>query len=154
MNMNLPVDLVDFLRNQHCLNYDSDLAEPGFITLHLLDHLSVSKVFIDSEGTPLRETDPHAGERGYYSVPAVNLVAACEGYDPDGILIWLPDLRQFGSWDNDHWDVFIFPGITWSKIVANPLPFINAQWHPGRVKHDFLAPWPQYPFQKGRPWEN
>lgn len=86
-----PHDLVTYLKGGKQLKYDADECEPGQIILLPFDELMLGEVYIDSEESPIAENDPHAGEEGYYSVPAVNLVADCEGYDPEGILIWLPD---------------------------------------------------------------
>ncbi len=157
MNMDekvFPKDLVEFLKNGKQLNYDPDECEPGQITLLPFEELSLGEVYIDSEGAPFVDKDPHAEEKGYYSVPAVNLVADCDGYDPKGILIWLPDQRKFGTWDNDHWDVLFFPNVTWSDIVSDPVRYVNAQWEPKEVECDYLQPFPKYPFKAGKPWDN
>jgi hypothetical protein len=151
--MNLPEDLVTFLHANRQLEYDSDQCEAGRITLLSLNQLSLGEVYVDSEESPLAKTDPHVGERGYYAVTAVNLIADCEEYDPEGILIWLPDLELFGTWDCDHWDVRVFPGATWTDIVNDPVKYINAQWEPNEVDNEFLVPWPRYPFKMGRPWD-
>jgi hypothetical protein len=147
----IPPDLTDFLHAGKQLEYDTALCEAGVIVLKSPDELSVSDVYVDSEESPLRDSDPNAGVEGYYAVPAVSLVAECEGYDPDGILIWLPDYSLYGTWDSDHWDVLVFPQVAWSDIVGNPVPYLNALWEHG-VECEYLAPWGRHEFNRGRPW--
>jgi len=153
MSLKLPQDLIDFLQANKTLDYDSAECEAGLITLLPVNQLSLGEVYVDSRGSPLIKTDPHAGEEGYYSIPAVNLVAACEGYDPEGILIWLPEQELFGTWDCDHWDVRVFPGANWTDIMDDPVKYINAQWKPDEVENEYFIPWPKYPFNKGLPWD-
>jgi len=153
MSLNLPQDLITFLQTNKTLKYDPVECEAGLITLFPVSELTLGEVYIDSEASPLIKTDPRAGEKGYYSVPAVNLVADCEGYDPEGILIWLPEQELFGTWDCDHWDVRVFADVKWTDIVNDPVKYINAQWSPDRVDNEYLIPWPKYSFYKGRPWD-
>ncbi|MCP4524588.1 MAG: hypothetical protein GY833_01550 [Aestuariibacter sp.] len=152
-DINLPQDLVEFLQADRQLKYNPSRCEAGHIVLLPLNQLSLGEVYIDSEESILAKSDPHVGERGYYTVPAVNLVADCDGYDPKGILIWLPDLELFATWDYDHWDIRVFPDVTWIDIVSNPVKYINAQWYPDKVDNELLIPWPRYSFKKGRPWD-
>ena len=147
----VPDDLLDFLQRGQQLKYDPKDCEAGSVILKRSSDLVIAEIYIDSENSPWQESDPNAGREGYYSIPAVSLVDSCEGYDPEGILVWLPDQQCYGTWDNDHWDVLVFPDVSWSDIVANPVPFINAQWR-GEVKFEYLRPWPCYEFKQGRPW--
>lgn len=147
-----PKDFVEFLKSGKQLEYDVDECEAGQISLLPFEELTLGEVYIDSESSPIAEKDPHSGEKGYYAVPAVNLVADCEGYDPEGILIWLPDQQLFGTWDIDHWDVLVFPNTTWSDIVANPVKYINAQWEPDNVRCEYLEPFPKYTLRAGKPF--
>jgi len=153
-DMLLPKDLVDFLKSGKELEYDAGKCEPGQISLLSVDELTISEMYVDSEESPLAKKDLHAGVEGYYPVPAVNLVADCDGYEPEGILIWLPDQKVFGTWDSDHWDILVFPNTTWSDIASNPTIYINAQWEPDGVKCEYFEPFPKYPFKTGKPWDN
>ena len=147
----IPQDLSEFLVAGKQLEYDTELCEAGRVVLHHAKQLKVAPIFIDSEGSPLYDEDPNAGIHGYYAVPALSLIARCENYDPDGILIWLPDQSCYGTWDCDHWDVLTFGSAKWLDIVKDPLPFINAQWK-REVECEYLVPWNTYEFKKGRPW--
>lgn len=88
--MDLSQDLIDFLKSGKQLSYDPEDCEPGQIILLPFEELTLGEVYIDSEGSPFADKDPHTGEKGYYAVPAVNLVVECDGFDPEGVLIWLP----------------------------------------------------------------
>jgi hypothetical protein len=143
----VPEDLLEFLGSGSQLEYDPDECECGQVTLFARKQLSPSVVFVDSDDAPFANQDPHAEEEGCYVIPAINLVAECEGYDPDGILIWLPDQKVFGTWDSEFRNVFIFPNATWNKISASPVKYLNALWEPEAVRYEYLRPFPEYPFQ-------
>ena len=95
--------------------------------------------------------DPHAGESGYYAIPAVNLVADAEGYEPEYILLWLPNEQAYGTWDTDHAELLVFPDVSWTDIAADPLPFVAAQWDGPEPGVPFV-PYPKYPYKPGRPF--
>ena len=38
----------------------------------------------------------------YYPVPAYDLLDEIWGYECDGVLLWIPALSKFGSFDSDH----------------------------------------------------
>jgi hypothetical protein len=71
-----------------------------------------------------------------------DLIADCgEHYSPEGILIWFPEWRQYGTWDCDHHTIITYPDVTWAEIAADPTWYINGQWRPERVKHHVVNPW-------------
>jgi hypothetical protein len=142
-----PEDFLNFLKSGRQLEYGPEECEPGRVTLLPLKKIAPNVVYVDSFDAPFAINDPHAGEDGCYIVPVYNLVAECENYDPDGILIWLPDQKVFGSWDSENWDVLVFPNATWSDIAANPVKYLNAMWEPEAVYCRYLQPFPNYPFQ-------
>lgn len=144
--LNLPRDLVEYLTSGGGLTLDTEDSEAGILTLHPLADLRLGTANVDSNESPLKADDPHAGESGSYEVPAVSLTAFCEAYDPEGILLWLPNEELFGSWDNDHYDLFVFPGATWDTIIRNPVPYVDTQWDTDRQVGQHFRPYPQYPF--------
>jgi hypothetical protein len=151
MAVSVPDDLQEFLRGRKRLRYDSGACEPGQIELLPLSKLEIDSIWINARPTADPKGDPHAGEDGYYDIPAINLVAEAEGYDPEFILLWLPDEGMYGTWDNDHAELFVFPKVTWTDIVADPLPYVAAQWEGGDPGVPFV-PYPKYPFHDGRPF--
>ena len=151
-NLSIPTELKAFLKSDQSLEYDDSQCEAGQVTFRSIEQLSISEIYIDSAGSPLATSDPYSGQVGYYIVPIVDLIYRCDGYDPEGILLWLPQENLYGTWDNDHWDLYIFPQADWRHIVNSPLKYLNAQWFPNQVCCEYFVPWPKYPFRKGRPW--
>lgn len=148
----LPKGLVAFLQAGKQLKYEPEACECGAVTLVQLGKHVVGEVWVHPEDASLPGNSPHAGKKGYYAIPAISLIATCDGYDPEFILMWLPQSQVYGSWDCDHWDLRIFPGVTWAKIASSPLKYVNAQWHPEKVPNEVLVPWPDYAFKRGRPF--
>lgn len=145
--LSLPGELITYLSAGGDLRLDSAASEPGVVTLHPLADLRVGVVNVDSDESPLSADDPNAGMSGSYEVPAVSLTADCDGYDPVGILLWLPNEKLFGSWDCDHYDLYVFPGATWNDIVADPVKYIDTQWNTDRKVGEYFRPYPTYPFR-------
>lgn len=151
--MNLPSDLVLFLTAGKPLEYDPSSVEPGVVGLKSLDMVELGVVWVNADESPLRKDDPHAGDDGYYAVPAVSLTGTCEAYDPDFILLWLPGEQMFGTWDCDHWDLYVFPDKTWSDILSDPATYLNAQWGDYKRKQsEYFKPYPKYAFKEGMPF--
>jgi hypothetical protein len=148
-SLRLSEDLRDFLAADRQLQYDASNCEAGRVTLLPLEKLRVGKYLTRPTANgqvAWLGDDPHQ-EEGYYSVPAVNLVADCDGYYPEGILIWLPEEGLFGTWQSDFLSISVFPGMSWSDIVADPVRFINRAM--GIGEHEMmeeLKPWPKHPF--------
>jgi hypothetical protein len=145
---NLPDDTVEFFRAGRQFEYDYTRIEAGEVKLKRFDELSLGEVWI---GTDI-PGDPHIGEDGYYSIPAVSLTGECKNYDPDFILLWLPQERLFGTWDCDHWVLQVFRGANWPDMVANPAAYLNAQWDVNDALGSPFIPWPDYEFKRGRPF--
>ncbi len=70
-----------------------------------------------------------------------DLIKEAGGYDAEGVLVWFPEWKEYGSWDSDHHRIITYPGITWRNIAAAPTWYINGQWYPDRVKHREINPW-------------
>src|SRR6186997_3232420 len=80
--LNLPDDTAKYLRAGRQFEYDHARIEPGEVKLKRFAKLKLGEVWI---GTEL-DGDPHAGEDGYYAVPAVSLTGECKSYNPEFIL--------------------------------------------------------------------
>jgi hypothetical protein len=137
----LPSDFMEFLQSNKQLEYNPTGCEPGTVVLKILDELSLDEVSVRTMRLPFAEDDPHRGEYGYYVVRAVALVRECKSYRPKGVLLWLPDYKSFGQWDDDHKVVTYFPGTKWSRIAARPAPYLNAMWDGNRGVGTLLVPW-------------
>jgi len=145
---NLPDDPEEFLRAGQQLEYDYSLIEAGEVKLKRLDELRQEEVWLCTD----LQGDPHAGEEGYYAIPAVSFTGECKSYDPEFILLWLPHEKLFGTWDCDHWVLKVFHGASWRDIVASPAGYINAQWDAHDELGTQFVPWPKYDFKPGRPF--
>lgn len=138
-SLNLPVDLVSFLQSGKMLEYDPADCEAGLVTLLPVDRLRVEFFPMVSENPD----DPHAGESGCYLVTGVSLIATCDGYDPEGLLLWLPLDERYGLWDGEHGTLFVFdPEIRWTAISSDFSRYINAEWClEGSAPVTDLIPW-------------
>lgn len=151
-DLKLPDDLTEFLATDRKLEYDPAEIEPGFVGLNSIDDLKPEVVWINSDESPLAKADPNFGSDGYYEVPAVSLTGECEAYDAEFILLWLPNEQVYGTWDCDHWDLFVFPGASWAQIVESPAKFIDTQWNTERDHAEYFKPFPTYSFKSGSPF--
>ncbi|UWX55747.1 hypothetical protein NYZ99_04805 [Maribacter litopenaei] len=119
-NMDLPKDLTEFLKAKSELIYDHKTVEPDFVGIIDFDKLELGKVWIEG----------NISGKSYYEIPAINLTDQCEHYDPEYILLYLPNEKLYGTWDSDHWKLYVFPNTNWTDITKNPAEFINQQWNP------------------------
>jgi hypothetical protein len=84
-----------------------------------------------------------------YWITSVDLIKEdCDDYyEADGLLIWFPFLRCFGSSDTDHQLIYIFKDVRFEKIIHNFGAFINTQWLPDASENILLMPWKEQGFQ-------
>jgi uncharacterized protein (TIGR02996 family) len=151
VELRLPADLVAFLEAGQQLTYDPDDCEAGAIRLVLLAELKLERFPVETGSLPVFKHDPHFPERKSYLVLGVNLVASCTGgYEPVGLLLWLPVERRYGIWDSSHCGIRMFgPKVSWKRIVADPVPHVDAGWtgiNPDSPPMKDLVPWPAHPY--------
>jgi hypothetical protein len=145
--LDLPADLLAFLQAGRRLEYDPAACWAGRVALTPLHRLEARLFPMDCQSTPVEERDPHFREYGCYMVPGVDLIAACEGYEPTGLLLWLPGEGRYGSWDS-HGCIWLLPeGVTWSDIAEAPARHINPLCE-GSGRMECLVPWPKYPYSE------
>lgn len=125
----LPPDLVQFLKAGAVIEYDPSDCEIGAFKLRSLDEVEEIELALSTQGDECISDDPHKG-RGHYIVLAIDLLKECEGYDPEGMLVYIPELKQYGNFDCDHESLVVFPGMSWSDFVADPVKYINGAWGP------------------------
>ena len=149
--LDLPLDLVTFLKVGKQLEYDPALCEAGAITLLPLSELKLERFPVETSGSELAEEDPHYPDLNSYLVLAVNLVASCTGdYESVGLLLWLPLEKRYGVWDSSHCTIVMFGAeVTWESIAASAAAHINAGWtgmDPTSPETTELVPWPAHPY--------
>jgi hypothetical protein len=154
----LPGDLVAFLKAGKQLEYDPADCEAGAVTLLPLAKLKAQRFPVETSSLPNFEKDPHFPEVNSYLVLAVNLVKSCTGgYEPTGLLLWLPVEKRYGIWDSSHCGIRVFgPKVTWSRIAAAPAAHINAGWtgsDPKAPPMKDLIPWPTHPYGDDQVYE-
>jgi hypothetical protein len=157
-DLKLPADLVAFLKSGKQLEYDPATCEAGAVTLLPLERLKVELFPTDSQSTAIEQADPPGGELGCYLVPAVSLLGDCTGgYDAVGLLLWYPEEGRYGTWDNSHTYLAVFPQeTTWEQIVRKPAQHINSQWvgaFEDSAPAEALVPWPKYPYSPKQIYE-
>jgi hypothetical protein len=107
--MNLENSLTEFLKSGKKLEYDHDKAEPGFVGLCSFKEIKKDIIYLEG---------PKKG-KSYYEIPAVSLTNENEFYEPEFILLWLPNEKLYGTWDCDHWDLYVFENTNWEDIEKN-----------------------------------
>jgi hypothetical protein len=153
-DMEIPPDLLAFLMAGRQLQYEAADCEAGRVVLLSQDQLKVRLYPTDVDNGPIKNSsDPHYRELGCYLVPGVSLVAASDGFDPDGLLLWLPEENCYGTWDSSHTLLEAFDReVTWSHIANDPIRFINSFWSDERVGGLApLVPWPKYQYDQTQP---
>ena len=145
--MNLPADLIQFLNDGRTFDYDSSKCECGTVTLRSAVDIPEIELRLNSYQSNWASKDPHADEMGAYIVPAYDLLATCDGYLPEGILVFVPVLEMYGSHDGDHGDLRVYPKKSWSDISADPLRYLNAMWYPQYKIGKILNPIGKFEFR-------
>lgn len=142
----LPDDLLAFLREGRRLSYDVENSIVGRIKLKDVPDLAVTTIETDPDCQSIID-DPYFNLEGQYQIEVVDLVAESEHYDTEGLLCWIVAMKQFGCVDPEHGDVIAFPGVTWTELAANPLPYLDAQWQGAENDAGIRAlPWMHFPF--------
>ena len=136
--LNLPSDLVDFVSHGETLSYDEEKCEIGRIELVSMDSLVSGRIYVEPKEKSMK--------KGYYIIPAVDLIAECQGFDPWGILVWLPDIQMFGTWDRDHRKLRVFNNAVWGDVVRDPVKYLNGLWNPQEVENIVFEPDDKYSF--------
>jgi hypothetical protein len=145
----IPDDLAAFLRGGP---RTLDAGHYETATLFGLDELQVETLEVTPNMAPFVHDHPHADRYGHYAVPAVNLVRGDPRPSldfPAWLFLWLPVERRYGSYDLDHGDLYVFPpGVSWSQIAADPVPFIRASdgLADGPVPVEHLEAWHRHPW--------
>lgn len=137
----LPDDLVAYLSDPKNRSLDLSEGEIRRLMFYAPESVPRKPFTVDSYELNVNgylEEDP--GEQREYT--GFDLLESIDAdYEPEGILVWFPDMGQYGSWDCDHLTIITYPDASWAKIVANPVLYVNGQWYPERVKHVIVNPW-------------
>ncbi len=138
--MQLPDDLVAFLQAGNSLHYDASQCECGSVNLRTIEEIEEIQLRVSSYQKGWAFQDPHADDEGFYVVPCFDLLAESSGYNPRGLLVYIPALNLYGAHDDDHQDLRVFPRKTWTDIAASPLKYLNDLWNPHKGVGKTLIP--------------
>ncbi|MCB9855577.1 MAG: hypothetical protein H6818_07790 [Phycisphaerales bacterium] len=136
----LPDDLIKYLSVPENRSITLNEGEIRTLTFHAHDSIPKRKFDIDSYGLVcsghLNEDPDERREFDGY-----DLIESCNDYEPEGILVWFPEWRRYGSWDCDHHVITTYPDVTWTQIIAAPTWYVNGQWYPENVNNEMMNPW-------------
>jgi hypothetical protein len=146
---NLPEDLTNYLKHKTGLSIkmtgpDAEVTE---ITLYPIDEIQKKRFDISryeillnySGNVNPKDLEKYGDDRSEYE--GYDLIKSCNDYDPEGVLVYFPDWKQYGSWDSDHHLITVYPGRNWGDILRDPKKYINGQWYPDNVTHKLINPW-------------
>lgn len=100
----------------------------------------ILNISVDEYATNHTEVPSHL-KGNYYPVPAVDLLAEVSGYYADGVLVWVPMISEFATYDNDHCVLRSFPKKSWDEIVKSLEQFIDSQWNQECQQSELVCPW-------------
>ncbi|MCG8569258.1 MAG: hypothetical protein MJB14_03885 [Spirochaetes bacterium] len=141
----IPEDCLDFLKKNKdkIVTISAAANEIEKVIFCSIEELEEDYQIIDSNEYYLNYNEFPKDPELQYHLPAINLVKtdAEDNYDSDGLLVWIPFLKYFGTFDIDHCIGYIFKDITWKEIERKLGAFVNTQWDPGKSKNLLLKPW-------------
>lgn len=113
----LPDDLIAFLQSGCRLDFDAADCEIGVFSLRFLNDIEEIAMTV-------------AAEKGDSScvIRGLDLLKSCEDYNPRGMLVYIPSLRKYGSYDAEKKSLITFRDMSWSAFRADPAKYINAGW--------------------------
>jgi hypothetical protein len=127
--MFLPSDYMDYISaGQHLKFKFSKKAELSFATLCTMADIRNINIMLNPS---IEYKDLNTKRQGKYILPVLDLVEDVgTDFNSMGILVWIPDIKLFGTWDSDHYELTVFKDKTWADILAAPEIYFNAMWQP------------------------
>lgn len=158
-----PDEMLDYLSKETNLfkSITGGVEGPTMIELRLASNLKLIDVQFWAEDENIRITnsffnnDPNKGnDKKMYKFQAIDLIRENDLYQSEGLLIWVPQLKKFGTYDPEHQNLVIFPEAKAKDIQGNFGKYIAAQWSYGPdylVKcgniYDYFEPWKYFSFE-------
>jgi hypothetical protein len=99
------------------LEYDASACEIGVFTFRTLEEVEEIDLVVSSQDHEL-----------ICVIHALDLLKTCEEYDPRGMLVYIPSLRKYGSYDSELEVLITYRGMSWSNFLGEPARYINAAW--------------------------
>lgn len=127
-------------------------CELTFLKLCSIDELRLGEAYIYSweYNNNYEVKDPNLKKSGYYEIEVIELVRYEENHGANGILIWIPALKQFGTCDTEHGVMHIFKDVDFNTIMKNKFKYLNAQWNYQTKDcigiYEYCNPWEHWDF--------
>jgi hypothetical protein len=142
----IPTALREFLAANEGKRFEFDSTKNPEMEVHSVeffspDSLLLTSFEIDTYDYHLNHGEPGEDPELRYEFEGIDLIQGCNDYEPDGILVYFPLLKEFGSWDCDHRIINLYPGAAWDDIEKSLHSFVNAQWYPHLAEQTLLRPW-------------
>ena len=142
----IPEDLHRFLAANEGRQFAFDRKVHSHMEVDSFDfyapkELTISILTVDTDEYHLNYEEPGDDPKLQFDIEGISLIRTCNSYDPEGILAYFPALKEYGTWDCDHYIINMFSQITWSEIESRLADYINAQWYPSLVNQYLLRPW-------------
>ncbi len=127
--LDLPQEYIDYLSKEKHLKFKfSGKAEISFATLCTITDIRCINISLYPS---TEHNDPNSKRRGRYILKVLDLVEDIGGdFNSMGIFVWVPDIKLFGTWDSDHYELTVFKNKKWTDILSNPEVYFNAMWQP------------------------
>lgn len=143
---NLPLDLIRTLESvESNFKLSTVLHEElgtETITFRTLGKISQTLLYVNVDVYIDNYSDDSTDLAGnYYPVEAFDLLSDFPRYHAFGILVWIPQLSEYATYDEDHCVLRSFPNSTFSDILENPKRFFNCLWYPDEYENHLIRPW-------------
>ncbi len=155
----IPDDLQNFLATNEDRrftferNEESEMEVDSF-EFYAPNEVKLSRFTIDTYEYHLNHNETGNDPELRYDIQGVDLIRDCGGYEPEGILIYIPEFQEYGSWDCDHGLIAVYPNVGWSTIETRLVDYVNAQWYPQLAEQYLLRPWADDRCSKIKPYSS
>jgi len=131
--LSLPEDAIQYFLNiENTFEFENEeYADIQHIALYPFSNIQTIEIGISTCEYRVNHginDDPNIDKDGYYNLQVVDLIEDVNDYESVGILVWIPEIKQFGTWDCDHGVLYVFKDISWSLVIKNIFTYVNTQW--------------------------
>ena len=112
------------------------------ITFRKPDEIELAVLYVNVDEYIENYQEPSTNLAGYYyPIEAYDLLSEFPRYRAFGVLVWVPSVSEFATYDEDHCVLRSFPNATFSNIIDNPKRFFNCMWYPDDFENHLVRPW-------------
>ena len=158
--LSLPEDAIQYFLNQeNTFEFESeeydDIQHVDFFPFSNIQPDEISLSTWEYRVNHGIKNDPNINKDGSYYIQAVDLIGEVNDYESVGILVWIPEIKQFGTCDCDHGILYVFKDISWSFVIENLFTYVNTQWiYDGEIANSLKKQYQIYDiYDYCNPWE-